>query len=534
MARPILLWFTRDLRLADHPALVAAVRTGRPIAAVFVLDDVSPGSWARGAASRWFLAGALESLAGAIAARGGRLLLRRGPADRAVAELARALEAEAVHWTRGYDATSRRVEEQLTGRLAELGIAARSFPGFTIHEPEALRQRDGEPYRVYTPFSRAWLEHEPPERPLPVPERLRFLDPGIASETIESLALRPTTPDWAVGLRATWDACERGAEVSLERFLDGPIWSYGRARDFPGRPGVSRLSPHLAIGTISPRRTYWAARARAEALGRDFGAAWPFLRQLVWREFAWSNLFHFPDLPDRPLRPEFGLGYGTPIDRYYINDFLQKYRGDIKGRVLELSEPGYTKSLGGEQVTHSDVLHAVPGNPMATIVADLTDAPQLSSDAYDCVILTQTLNVIYDVRAVLATVHRILKPDGVVLITVPGISQISRTDYEQWGDYWRFTSYTLARLFAPLDPVVVPQHTAYQTLLVLLEPVLNPIWVALVTTERPNPATMIGGVAILATLVAHQQRKQASQIVSRPKRDASNWKWISRWERMQR
>ena len=150
----------------------------------------------------------------------------------------------------------------------------------------------------------------------------------------------------------------------------------------------------------------------------------------------------------RPLRPEFGLGYGTPIDRYYINDFLQKYRGDIKGRVLELGEPGYTKSLGGEQVTHSDVLHAVPGNPMATIVADLTDAPQLSSDAYDCVILTQTLNVIYDVRAVLATVYRILKPDGVVLITVPGISQVSRTDCEQWGDYWRFTSMSARRLVA--------------------------------------------------------------------------------------
>lgn len=150
----------------------------------------------------------------------------------------------------------------------------------------------------------------------------------------------------------------------------------------------------------------------------------------------------------RPLRPEFGLGYGTPIDRYYIYDFLQRYRSDIKGRVLELGEPGYTRSLGGERVTHSDVLHAVPGNPVATIIADLTDAPQLSSDIYDCVILTQTLNVIYDVRAVLATVHRILKPDGVVLITVPGISQISRTDYEQWGDYWRFTSMSARRLVA--------------------------------------------------------------------------------------
>jgi len=305
MARPVLLWLTRDLRLADHPALDAAVREGRPVVALYVLDEVSAGPWARGAASRWFLAGALESLSAAITRRGGRLVLRRGPADRVVAEVARTLEAEAVHWTRSYDAAGRRVEERLAGRLAELGVAARSFPGFVIHEPGAVRQRDGEAYRVYTPFSRAWLEREPPERPLPVPERLVFLAPEIASETVGSLALRPTKPDWAGGLRAAWDVSEGGAEALLERFLAGPIWRYGRDRDFPGRPGVSRLSPHLASGTISPRRIYWAARARAEAEGRDFGAAWPFLRQLVWREFAWSNLLHFPELPDRPLRPEF-------------------------------------------------------------------------------------------------------------------------------------------------------------------------------------------------------------------------------------
>lgn len=305
MARPILLWFTRDLRLADHPALDAAARTGRPIAPVFVLDDVSPGAWARGAASRWFLAGALEALGEAIAARGGRLLLRRGPADRVVAELARELGAAAVHWSRGFDPASRAVEERLAGRLGELGIAARAFPGFLIHEPRAVLQRDGEPYRVYTPFSRAWLEREPPGRPLPVPDRLAFLAPELESETIGSLALRPTKPDWGGGLRAAWDTSERGAEALLERFLEGAIWSYGRARDFPGRPGVSRLSPHLAVGTISPRRIHWAARTRAEAEGRGSSAAWPFLRQLVWREFAWSNLFHFPELPDRPLRGEF-------------------------------------------------------------------------------------------------------------------------------------------------------------------------------------------------------------------------------------
>ncbi|MCS7266827.1 MAG: DNA photolyase family protein [Geminicoccaceae bacterium] len=305
MMQPILLWFTRDLRLADHPALDAAARGGDPIVALFVLDDASWGSWARGAASRWFLAGALEALASDVRDRGGRLVLRRGRADEVVASVARAVRARAVFWTRHYDPWGRSVERRLEARLGELGVEARAFPGFLIREPQEVLQRDGEPYRVFTPFSRAWLAHQPPHPPLPVPARIAFADLGLPSETVETLALRPTKPDWARGLRACWDPSERGAEALLERFLEGPVWNYARDRDFPARAGGSRLSPHLAIGTVSPRRVYWAALARAEATGRGFPAVWPFVRQLVWREFAWSNLFHFPELPDRPLRREF-------------------------------------------------------------------------------------------------------------------------------------------------------------------------------------------------------------------------------------
>lgn len=305
MVSPTLIWFTRDLRLADHPALDAAARMGAPVVALFVLDDVSAGCWGYGSASRWFLAGALEALASAVAARGGRLVLRRGRADEIVAEVASRVRARAVFWSRLYDPWGRQIEQRLRKRLGDFGIAAQSLPGTLLFEPTQIVQADGEPYRVFTPFSRAWLAQEPPQAPLPVPSELVFCDPGLESETIASLALRPTKPDWAVGMRAVWEPSEQGAEKLLARFLDGPIWRYRYERDFPARCGVSRLSPHLAHGTISPRRVYWAARARAEAEGRGFEAVWPFIRQLVWREFAWSNLYHFPQLPDEPLRAEF-------------------------------------------------------------------------------------------------------------------------------------------------------------------------------------------------------------------------------------
>jgi SAM-dependent methyltransferase len=147
-----------------------------------------------------------------------------------------------------------------------------------------------------------------------------------------------------------------------------------------------------------------------------------------------------------PISREYGFDRGTPIDRHYIERFLSAHAGDVAGRVLEVGDDEYTRGFGGGRVTSSDVLHAAEGNPSATVVADLTDAPQLESGAFDCVICTQTLLLIYDVRAAIATLHRILAPGGVLLVTAPGVSRICRPEAEQWGDWWRFTSMSLRRL----------------------------------------------------------------------------------------
>jgi SAM-dependent methyltransferase len=149
----------------------------------------------------------------------------------------------------------------------------------------------------------------------------------------------------------------------------------------------------------------------------------------------------------RPISREWGFDRGRPIDRYYIDRFLSLHAADIRGRVLEIGSDTYSRRFGGERVERSDVLHVADSLPGVTIVADLTNADHVPSDSFDCVILTQTLQCLYDVRAAVGTVHRILRPAGVALVTFPGISKVSRQDMDRWGYYWSFTTSSARRLF---------------------------------------------------------------------------------------
>jgi SAM-dependent methyltransferase len=152
-----------------------------------------------------------------------------------------------------------------------------------------------------------------------------------------------------------------------------------------------------------------------------------------------------------PISTEWGYDRGLPIDRYYIEGFLARNAADVRGRVLEIGEDAYTRRFGGARVVRSDVLDVSAANERATFVADLTRADHVPSDSFDCVILTQTLQLIYDVRAALATVHRVLKPGGVVLASVPGITNISHTEWAgSW--YWAFTVFSARRLFEEVFP----------------------------------------------------------------------------------
>ncbi|MCC7359377.1 MAG: methyltransferase domain-containing protein [Anaerolineales bacterium] len=162
----------------------------------------------------------------------------------------------------------------------------------------------------------------------------------------------------------------------------------------------------------------------------------------------------------------FGLDRGPSIDRYYIERFLAQNAPAIVGRVLEIGDDTYTRQFGGSRVLRSDVLHAVPGNERATVVADLAQADNLATDVYDCIICTQTLQCIYDIHLVVAQLHRILRPGGVLLATAPGISQVSRYDMDRWGDYWRFTTKSMTRLIGEQFEPQLTSVTAHGNVLV--------------------------------------------------------------------
>lgn len=174
------------------------------------------------------------------------------------------------------------------------------------------------------------------------------------------------------------------------------------------------------------------------------------LRRRLLRLRRWPPVGHVRFGSLRRLRPishEWGFDRGRPIDRYYIERFLARQATDIRGHVLEIGSNHYTRTFGGDRVVRSDVLHVADALPGVTIVGDLTSADHIPSDSFDCLILTQTLQCLYDVRSAIGTLHRILKPGGVALVTFPGISKVSREDMERWGYYWSFTSSSARRLF---------------------------------------------------------------------------------------
>jgi SAM-dependent methyltransferase len=165
-----------------------------------------------------------------------------------------------------------------------------------------------------------------------------------------------------------------------------------------------------------------------------------------------------------PISNCFGFDRGHPIDRYYIENFLARHSSDIQGRVFEIGDNFYTYQYGGERVTKSDVFHAVEGNSIATIVGDLTDAEHITSESFDCLILTQTLQLIYEVRLALKTIYRILKPGGVVLVTIPGITSLCDKEWKQhW--YWNYTTLSAQRLFEEVFPSANIQVKTYGNVL---------------------------------------------------------------------
>ena len=294
---PLIVWFRQDLRLADNPALLAAGATGRPLIPLYIWDEAP--AWPPGGASKWWLHGSLEKLAAALAKRGAPLTLRRGQAAAALDQVIAETGAGGVYWNRCYEPAVIRRDSAIKLALAARGLTAESFNGALLFEPWELKTQSGGPFKVFTPFSAAAFKRAP-RPPRGAPRKLQGFPKAVASDSLSSWNLRPTAPDWAGGLRANWTPGEAGAQKRWADFFADGIGGYTKARDLPGVAGTSRLSPHLHFGEISVSQL-WSECGRLEPAS----GVVTFQKELLWREFTHHLLFHFPAMPDAPLRPEF-------------------------------------------------------------------------------------------------------------------------------------------------------------------------------------------------------------------------------------
>jgi deoxyribodipyrimidine photo-lyase len=286
---PILLWFRRDLRLTDHPALAAAIATGRPVIPVFILG---PEVADLGAAPKWRLGKGLEVFARSLPSLGSRLILRRGdPAD-VFTSLIAETGAVAVHWMRSYDPAQAARDEGLAEYLSSQGIAARSFKGALLAEPQQVATKTGGFYRVFTPFWRTLSQIGKGET-LPKPTRIAAPKTWPASDHLGDWRLGREMNRCASVVEQFCTAGEDAAWDQLDQFLKSGLPQYAIGRDLPHAAFTSALSENLALGEISARAVWNHVSTYAAIHGLDPTA---YLRQLAWRDFAWHLFWHTPHI----------------------------------------------------------------------------------------------------------------------------------------------------------------------------------------------------------------------------------------------
>ncbi|MFM9827440.1 MAG: cryptochrome/photolyase family protein [Sphingomonas sp.] len=291
MTAPSIVWFRRDLRLADQAAIWAAAAQG-PVIPVFVLDDETPRHRKMGAASRWWLHHSLERLSQALESHGARLILRRGKADQVLPAMAAEMGAARIHCLRHYEPWWRNAESAI-GK----GVELVRHDGNYLRPPGSVLTGSGAPYKIYTPFWRALLAQMPPEAPMAAPARLSAPDHWPNSDGLAQWGLLPTKPDWAAGFAREWTPGEAGATKRVAQFAC-IARDYGEARNLPAIEGTSRLSPHLHFGEISAASAWHATAGKG-------GSVNIFLGELGWRDYAQNVILQLPDYGGRNARAAF-------------------------------------------------------------------------------------------------------------------------------------------------------------------------------------------------------------------------------------
>ena len=293
---PIIVWFRRDLRLADNPALYGAYQSGKPIILLYILEEGIGRKL--GAARALWLHHSLASLSETIEKIGGQLILKRGQSKSILDEIIRETGADEIHWNRRYEGDARQIDTEIKADLISRSVKVSSYNANLLSEPWEVETKTGGYYKVFTPYWRAVNRQIEIANPLPAPENLDGYLGALKSDDLDDWALLPTRPDWGSDIIRQYQPGETGAANRLSAFLDGPVKDYAVQRDRPDdETGTSRLSPHLAHGEISPRQIWQAAYGRD---GSD-----KFLSEIGWREFSYVLLYHNPDLASENFKSGF-------------------------------------------------------------------------------------------------------------------------------------------------------------------------------------------------------------------------------------
>lgn len=307
---PVIVWFRQDLRLSDNPALSEACQRG-PILPIYILDDQNAGKWALGSASRVWLHHSLNSLNRSL---NNKMLFFRGDAGELLPKIAQQFSARAVHWNRCYEPWRIKRDSILKQQLEKQSIEVKSFNASLLKEPWKNTKKDDTPFRVFTPFYKQhYLNATPLPSPLSAPSRLDVFETGansnrnahqfVTPNSLNDLKLLPKH-NWHQHMSSHWQFGERAADMVLENFLEQGLNGYQKARDIPSQQGVSRLSPYLQFGEISPLQV-WHRASSPMAKNAPVSDQEHFLRELVWREFCHHLLFHFPTFPEKNFQPKF-------------------------------------------------------------------------------------------------------------------------------------------------------------------------------------------------------------------------------------
>lgn len=326
MASPSIVWFRDDLRLTDNPALRAALDREEPILALYVLDEESDGVRRIGGAARWWLHGSLASLGERLEERGGQLVLRRGRAAEVVPAVVDEVGAGAVFWNRRYGGVEREIDAGLKEKLRDDGVTVASFAANLLYEPWTVRTQSDKPYGVYSPFARAVQKLPAPRPPMPEARKVPGFDGHVDGDELGAWDLLPTKPDWAGGLRETWEPGEPAAKTRLREFLDDDLGDYSTYRDEFAGGATSNLSPRLRWGEVSPYQV-WHDTIEHRGSGEHAKSASGFLSELVWREFAWHVTYHSPDIAIVNWRRNFDAFPWPRLNRAHLETWQQGRTG---------------------------------------------------------------------------------------------------------------------------------------------------------------------------------------------------------------